>query len=70
MAKKPKITKDMTISQVIKKYPKAVFVFMDWGLHCVGCPAAQDDTVEGAAKIHLLDLKKLLADLNKIAEKP
>mgnify|MGYP001579019173 CR=1 FL=1 len=68
MVKKPKITKDMTISGVIKRYPRAVFVFMDWGLHCVGCPAAQDDTVEGAAKIHLLDLDKLLKDLNKIAD--
>ena len=69
MARKPKITKDMTISEVIKKYPRAVFVFMDWGLHCVGCPAAHDDTVEGAAKIHLLDLNKLLKDLNKIAKR-
>jgi hybrid cluster-associated redox disulfide protein len=55
----------MTIGEVIKKYPKSVFIFMDYGLHCVGCPMAQNDTLEGAAKIHGLDLKKLLEDLNK-----
>ncbi len=59
----------MTIGEVIKKYPKAVFVFIDYGLHCVGCPMAQNDTVEGAAKLHRLDLKKLLHDLNKVANK-
>ncbi len=69
MKKKPKITKETTISEVIKKHPKSVFIFMDWGLHCIGCPLAQNDTVEGAAKIHHLDLEKLLKDLNKTAKK-
>lgn len=67
MGKETKITKEMTIGEVIKKYPKAVFVFMDYGLHCVGCPMAQNDTIEGAAQIHQLDLDKLLKDLNKVA---
>lgn len=67
MAKKVFITKEMTIGEVIKKYPKTVFVFMDYGLHCVGCPLAQNDTLEGAAKLHRLNLKKLLEDLNKKA---
>ena len=68
MGKPQKITKEMTIGEVIKKYPKAIFVFMDYGLHCVGCPMAQNDTIEGAAQIHQLDLDKLLKDLNKVAK--
>ena len=62
---KIKITKDMSIGEVIKKYPKATFVFIDYGLHCVGCPMAQNDTIEEAAQIHNLDYKALLKDLNK-----
>lgn len=61
------ITKETTIGEVIKKYPKAVFVFLDYGLHCVGCPMAQIDqgeTIEEAAKLHRIDLKKFLKDLN------
>ncbi len=69
MKKTSKITKEMTIGEVIKKYPKTVFVFMEYGLHCVGCPLAQNDTVESAAKLHRLDLEKLLKDLNKAAKK-
>ena len=62
-----KITKETTIGEVIKKYPKSVFVFIDYGLHCVGCPSAQNDMIEEAVKIHHLDLEKLLKDLNKVA---
>jgi len=63
--KSPEITKEMTIGKVLEDYPKSIFVFMDYGVHCVGCAFAQNDTIEGAAKIHRLDLKKLLKDLNK-----
>jgi hybrid cluster-associated redox disulfide protein len=42
---------------------------MNYGLHCVGCPLAQNDTLEGAARLHHLDLEKLLEDLNKAAER-
>lgn len=62
----------MTIGQVIKKYPKTIFVFIDYGLHCVGCPMAQieqGETIEEAAKLHQIDLKKFLKDLNKVTER-
>jgi len=66
---KAKITKEMTIGEVMKKYPKTAFVFIDYGLHCVGCPMAQPETIEEAAKLHRIDLKRFLEDLNKAAEK-
>lgn len=59
-----KITKEMAISEAVRKYPKTAFVFMDYGLHCIGCPAAPAETIEEAAKLHRLDLDKLLKDLN------
>ena len=65
---KPKIIKEMTIGEVIQKYPKATFVFLEYGLHCVGCPMASPETIEEAAKLHGINLKKFLEDLNKIAK--
>ena len=59
-----KITKEITIGEVIKKYPKSAFVFIDYGLHCVGCPAALEETIKEAAKLHQIDLVKFLRDLN------
>jgi len=69
MKKKSVITKEMTIGEVIKKYPKTVFVFIDYGLHCVGCPMALPEMIEEAVKLHQLDLKKFLKDLNKAIKK-
>ena len=65
---KAKITKRTTIGQVVEKYPKAVFVFLDYGLHCIGCAISAKETIEQAAKVHRIDLKKFLKDLNKAAK--
>ncbi len=62
------ITKEMLIDQVIKKYPKTILVFMEYGLHCVGCFASMGETIEEAAVLHHLELDKLLDSLNKSAE--
>lgn len=64
----PNITKEMTISEVVKKYPKTTFVFMEHGLHCIGCPMAFNETIEEAAASHRIELKKLLEDLNKVSQ--
>ncbi len=63
-----KISKTMTIGEIIRKYPKTVFVFLDYGLHCVGCPMALPETIEEAAKLHNIDLRKFLRDLEKATE--
>jgi hybrid cluster-associated redox disulfide protein len=68
MEKKAKITKEMRISEVIRKYPKTTFVFIDYGLNCLGCPIALAETIEEAARLHQIDLKELLKDLNRAAE--
>lgn len=63
------VTKKMTIAETMKKYPRSAFVFIDYGLHCVSCPMAGPETIEEAAKLHSLDLKFFLKDLNKAAKK-
>jgi len=68
MEKNQKITKEMTINEVFKKYPKTVAIFMSYGLYCVGCPAAQSETIEELAKANQMDLKKLLESLNKVVK--
>lgn len=59
-----KITKNMSIASVIKKYPQTLEVFFEYGLHCVGCVAAEFDTIESGAKVHGINTQHLLHDLN------
>jgi len=71
MRKTSEITEEMKISEVVQKYPKTASVFIDYGLHCIGCPMAageSSETIEQASKVHHIDLKKFLGDLNNAVE--
>ena len=59
------ITKDMTIGEVVKMKENAPQVLMSLGMGCIGCPSAQAETIEDAAKVHGLNLQDLLDALNK-----
>ncbi len=59
-----KITKDMTIGEVVRQFPESVAVLMSFGMGCVGCPSAQAETLEEAAMVHGLNLEDLMAKLN------
>jgi hybrid cluster-associated redox disulfide protein len=62
--KQEKITKDMTIMEIVQKYPKSQGIFLKSGMTCFGCPFALQETLEQGAMAHGIDVKKLLKDLN------
>ncbi|NLK28305.1 MAG: DUF1858 domain-containing protein [Clostridiales bacterium] len=49
------ITKDMTVAQAIAANQNIIPILMDIGMHCIGCPASQGETLEEAALVHGLD---------------
>lgn len=70
---KQKITKDMTIGDVLKNYPDKAMrlseIMMTAGLHCVGCGASTFETLEQGVKVHGFNdkqLNKLVDDLNAV----
>lgn len=72
MIKMAKITKDITIGEVVSKYPKAVEPMLKRGMHCVGCHVAAFETVEQGAKAHSMgekEIKEMLKEMNKAIEK-
>lgn len=66
MAKK--ITKDMTIGEIISINPNMAGVLMAGGMHCVGCPSSQGESLEEAAFVHGIDSDVLEARLNAFLE--
>jgi hybrid cluster-associated redox disulfide protein len=68
MESRRNITKEMTIQDVIKKYPKTSSVFLKLGLYCFSCPVASQETIEEMAKAYKLDLGDLLKNLNNKAK--
>ncbi len=70
--KKVSIKKSSNIAELVHKYPEVGRVLAeDYGLHCVGCMAAQFDTLEQGMKIHGYpdkDIVKTIKKLNKLVE--
>jgi hybrid cluster-associated redox disulfide protein len=64
------IKKSMIFTDIINKYPEALEVMMNKGLHCVGCGMAAYETLEQGAMMHGIDPDKLVKELNtKISKK-
>ena len=59
-------SKDMTIGEILRANPMAAPILMESGMHCVGCPSAQGETLEEAAMVHGMDTDKLLEKLNAL----
>jgi hybrid cluster-associated redox disulfide protein len=62
------VNKNMSISEVVMKWPETVGTFMEAGLHCFGCAAARFETIEQGAVAHGIDPDKLIEELNEIIE--
>ncbi len=58
------ITKDMTIGQALMTNPEIAPVLMEAGMHCLGCPSAQAESLEEAAMVHGFDVEELLKKIN------
>ena len=64
-----KISKSMQITEVVQHFPETVAVFLEHGLHCVGCAAARFESIEQGAEVHGIDAEKLVKALNRAVEK-
>ena len=58
------ISKDMTIGELIRMDENIVPILMRAGMHCIGCPSAQGESLEEAAMAHGIDADVLTAQIN------
>jgi hydroxylamine reductase len=63
-----KITKDTIIGECILVHPELSRLFLDFGLHCVGCFAAQMETIEQGLKVHGKSDKEIEEFIKKLNE--
>lgn len=60
------LTKEMTIGEILRTKPEAAPVLMSAGMHCLGCPSAQGESLEEAAMVHGIDVDALMAQLAEL----
>ena len=59
-----KVTKDMLIGQLITLDPNIAPILMRAGMHCLGCPSSQMESLEEAAMVHGMDADVLVQQIN------
>lgn len=63
-----KITKDLTISELLGIDNGFVPILMNAGMHCIGCPSSLHESIEEAAAVHGIDADELVDALNTYYE--
>lgn len=66
MAEEKRITKEMTMAEIIEIDPEASRKLSELGLFCGGCHMSQFETLEDGALAHGMDPDELLEDLENI----
>ncbi len=59
-----KITKDTTIGEILEIAPDKANILLEIGMHCLGCPASQMETLEEACGVHGVDVEEVLLKMN------
>ena len=64
------INKETTIGELLMtsgdKIEDVARALMEIGMHCIGCPSSQGESIEEAAMVHGIDADLLVAKLNAI----
>ena len=64
-----RITKDMTIAEIVGRYPQTVAVLQDAGMGCIGCALASSESIGAGAQAHgIEDVDALIRKLNEAIE--
>ena len=59
-----KFDKDTRIGEILEKAPEKAEILLQVGMHCIGCPASQMETLEEACEVHGIDVEDVVEKLN------
>ena len=61
----PVVTKDTMIGELLMIDEEIAPVLLGIGMHCLGCPSSQMETIEEAAMVHGYDPEALVEAINQ-----
>ena len=59
------IEKTTKIGEILENSPEKADILLESGMHCLGCPASQAETLEEACAVHGISVEELVEKLNK-----
>lgn len=61
------LDENMPLEEVMRRWPATIRVFLNYRMHCIGCPISCLHTARDAAREHGVELDRFLADLRNAA---
>lgn len=58
------IERTTKIGELLEKAPEKAEILLEAGMHCLGCPASQAETIAEACDVHGIDVEELIKKLN------
>ena len=63
------VNRKTLIGEIVNQYSETAEVLLGIGMHCLGCPASQAESLEDACAVHGVDPESVIKAINdKIAE--
>jgi len=59
-----RIEKTTKIGELLEIAPEKAEILLNAGMHCLGCPASQEETIEEACMVHGINVEEMLQQLN------
>ena len=63
-----KVTKDTMIGELLQMDADVAPLLLSIGMHCLGCPSSQMETIAEAAMVHGIDPDDLVQYINNFLE--
>ena len=60
------ITRATKIGELLNVFPESAPILMEIGMHCLGCPSSQMETIEEAAMVHGMDIEDLMKKIEAL----
>ena len=60
------ITRNTIIGDILDMDSSTAPLFLEIGMHCLGCPASQAESLEEACMVHGIDCDTLVANMNEV----
>ena len=63
------VTGETLIGEIVTQYPEAIEILLSIGMHCLGCPASRNESLQEACMVHGIPAEQVVEAINnKIAE--
>ena len=60
------IEKTTKIGSLLEENPEKAEILLEAGMHCLGCPSAQGESLEEACYVHGIDCDDLVSKMNEV----